>query len=43
MHKYQSRFPPQTDPELFPVNYLEYVADYLRTAVTAAELDISDF
>lgn len=28
---------------LFPFNCLEYVADYLRTALTAAQLGSSDF
>lgn len=43
MNKYQFIFPPQTYHKLFPDNYLEYVADYLRTALTAVQLDNSDF
>lgn len=44
MHKYQFMFPLQTYHELFPVNYLDSVADdYLRTALTAVQLGNSDF
>lgn len=43
MHKYQFIFPLQTYHKLFSVNYLEYVADYLRTALTAVQLDNSEF
>jgi len=32
-------FPLQTYHKLFPVNYLEYVADYPRTPLTAVQLD----